>query len=96
MTGRPDAPGSIGISIGHPHSNTMNRKVFEMEPRPLYVRPGKKTSNTRFFRNFWCSGYDQCLNRAALEDLFLDCTECLLKDDVIENYSLFLKNHSPE
>ncbi len=67
-----------------------------MEPSPLYIRPGKKTNNTRFFRNFWCSGYERCLSRAALEDLFLDCTECFLKDDVMENYSLFLKNRSTE
>jgi len=63
-----------------------------MEPSPLYIRPGKKTNGTRFFRNYWCTDYDQCLNRAALEDLFLDCTQCFLKNDVIDTFSLFLKN----
>lgn len=89
-------PNAMGIGIGYPHPKTFNRKVFAMEPSPHYIRPGKKTSNTRFFRNYWCTDYEQCLSRAALEDLFLDCTECLLKDDVMENYSLFLKNRNAD
>ena len=67
-----------------------------MEPSPLYIRPGKKTSNMRFFRNYWCTTYEECLSRAAFEDLFLDCTQCFLKNDVMDTFSLFLKNARPE
>ena len=78
-------------------SNLFNhRKVIEMEPSPLYVRPGKKTNSSHFFRNSECPCYDRCLNLAALEDLFLDCTQCSLKDKVMEMFSLYLKSSGIE
>jgi hypothetical protein len=67
-----------------------------MEPRPFYFRPGKKISNSQFFRNYWCSGYDQCLYQAAREDLYLDCTGCLNKDSVEEIFLPFLKHTRTE
>lgn len=67
-----------------------------MEPSPLYVRPGKKTNSSHFFRNYGCPCYDQCLNLAAREDLFLDCTQCPFKDKVMEMFSLYLKNYGIE
>ena len=73
-----------------------HREVIEMEPCPLYIRPGKKTSKTHFFRNSGCPCYDQCLNQAAHDDLFLDCTQCSLKDAVMEMFSLYLKNSGIE
>jgi hypothetical protein len=78
-------------------SNLFNhRKVIEMEPSPLYVRPGKKTNSSHFFRNSECPCYDRCLNLAAREDLFLDCTQCSLKDKVMEMFSLYLKSSGIE
>ncbi len=63
-----------------------------MEPHPLYIRPGKKTNSAHFFRNCGCPCYDQCLDLAAYKDLFLDCTQCSLKDDIMEMFSLNLKS----
>jgi hypothetical protein len=73
-----------------------HRKVIEMEPRPHFVRPGKKTNSSHFFRNYGCPCYDDCLNLAAREDLFLDCTQCSLKDKIMEMFSLYLKNSGIE
>lgn len=67
-----------------------------MEPSPLYVRPGKKTNNSHFFRNCGCPCYDRCLDLAAHKDLFLDCTQCSFKDKVMEMFSLYLKNSGIE
>ncbi len=55
-----------------------------MEPAPLYYRPSKKTVNIGISRNFRCPYYDRCLEKAALEDLFLDCRACCLKDEEVE------------
>ena len=63
-----------------------------MEPTPHYIRPGKKTNSTHFFRNCGCPCYDRCLNLAAREDLFLDCTQCSFRDNVMELFSLVLEN----
>lgn len=60
-----------------------------MEQTPLYFQPNKKkTANIGFFRNCRCPHYDQCLTRAAHEDLFLDCKECRLKDVQVEVFAL--------
>jgi len=67
-------------------------KVSQMEPSPLYFKPGKKTNSRQFFRNCWCPDYDRCMNRAAREDLFLDCTGCFSKDNVMEIFLPFLKD----
>ena len=64
-----------------------------MERTPLFSSGGKQICNTDFFRNHWCSHYDICLNRAAREDLFLDCTQCDYKDDVIEEFSLLIGSY---
>ncbi len=55
-----------------------------MEPSPLYHRQSKKLSAIDLFRNFRCPCYDACLEKAAYEDLFLDCKACLLKDTKME------------
>ena len=59
-----------------------------MECEPRYFRPGKKNNGTLFFRNCWCPNYDTCLDKAAREDLFLDCTICLYRDQIIEDFSI--------
>jgi hypothetical protein len=71
------------------------RKVFAMQPTPQYFKPGKKINNSQFFRNYWCTDYEQCLDRAAFEDLFLDCTQCQQKNDIIDTFALFLKSKPP-
>ncbi len=58
-----------------------------MEPSPLYYRPSKKAVSIGIFRNCRCPHYDRCLEKAALEDLFLDCRECLLKDEKVEVFA---------
>jgi len=66
------------------------RKVRKMKGTPIYYVPGKKTSNNQFYRNYWCSDYELCLNTAAREDLYLDCTQCFLKDTIVEEFSIFI------
>ena len=72
------------------------RKVWKMNPRPLYFKPGKKISNNQFFRNYWCSNYDRCLDLAAREDLFMDCAQCFHKDSVMERFTVFFKDSRAE
>lgn len=55
-----------------------------MDRSPLYHPPGKKISALDIFRNFRCPNYDECLDKAAHEDLFLDCEQCFLKDTAVE------------
>lgn len=61
-----------------------------MEPSPFFCSGGKQINSTDFYRNPWCSHYDVCLNRAAREDLYLDCTQCDFKDNVIEGFSVLI------
>jgi hypothetical protein len=67
-----------------------------MEPSPLFFKPGKKIHNSQFFRNYWCSDYDLCLSRAAKDDLFLDCTQCFMRNDMEDLFLPFLKNSDPD
>jgi hypothetical protein len=62
-----------------------------MERSPLYLRPSKKTNCSDLFRNCWCPNYDTCLNKAAREDLFLDCGACLFKDNIVEEFAISIK-----
>lgn len=59
-----------------------------MERYPLYHQQGKKISALDFFRNFRCPNYDKCLDKAAHEDLFLDCGQCLFKDTAVDLFIL--------
>ena len=59
-----------------------------MQQTPLYYQPSKKVANIGIFRNCRCPQYDQCLKKAAYEDLFLDCRECQLKDIRVEVFTL--------
>lgn len=66
-----------------------------MEQTPLYYPPGKKRSNLSIFRNCRCAYYARCLEKAAYEDLFLDCKECHLKDSCVEVFTLDPYRHAP-
>lgn len=59
-----------------------------MEQTPLYYQPKKKVANLGIFRNCRCVHYDQCLRKAAYEDLFLDCRECYLRDSSVDVFML--------
>jgi len=61
-----------------------------MNRSPLYLRPGKKIKGSELFRNCWCTNYDACLDKAAREDLFLDCTVCLYRDDIVEAFAIIV------
>ena len=61
-----------------------------MKGTPVYLVPGKKTNNLHFYRNYWCVHYDLCLETAARKDLYLDCTHCLFKENVIEDLAIFI------
>ena len=63
-----------------------------MDRRPLFHPQSKQTRGMDYFRNFWCSHYDGCLDRAAREDLFLDCAQCLYKDSVVDDFRRLIKN----
>ena len=66
-----------------------------MEPTPLYYRPSKKALSIGIFRNYRCPYYDRCLEKAALEDLFLDCRACCLKDEEVEVFAkMYTLNHT--
>lgn len=62
-----------------------------MKGTPVYYLPSKRITNAEFYRNYWCSDYEVCLNTAAREDLYLDCTLCDLKDNIMEDFSIFLR-----
>ena len=64
--------------------------VCDMEPTPFFCTGGKQIKSTDFYRNPWCTYYDACLNQAAREDVYLDCTRCEYKDSVLEEYALLL------
>ena len=66
------------------------KKENVMDCSPLYHRPGKKINASNMFRNCWCQNYDICLDKAAREDLFLDCTLCLYRDNVVEEFSIIV------
>ncbi len=61
-----------------------------MERTPLLCPGGKQISSTDFFRNYWCSHYGTCLDLAAREDLFLDCTRCDYRNNVMDGFSLLI------
>jgi hypothetical protein len=62
-----------------------------MEPTPAYFHASKKTHNSDTFRNCWCPEYDLCLSRAARKDLLLDCNACLYKDEIVDEFSFWVK-----
>jgi hypothetical protein len=59
-----------------------------MDRTPSYHQPSKKLHNGLFSRNYSCPYYDRCLQKAAYEDLFLDCKDCGHRDDLSESYIL--------
>ena len=61
-----------------------------MKETPIFNVKKKKTNNDQFYRNYWCTHYGICLNIAARKDAHLDCTRCILKDDVIDVFSIFI------
>jgi hypothetical protein len=61
-----------------------------MKGTPTFFIPNKKTNANQFYRNYWCDGYEFCLTTAAQDDLYLDCTKCLFRDHVMEEYSIFI------
>jgi len=61
-----------------------------MRGTPVYYLPSKRISNTEFFRNYWCSEYEVCLNTAARDDLYLDCAQCQLRDTILEDFAILL------
>ena len=63
---------------------------MDMRGTPIYYIPTKETSTADFYRNYWCSEYELCLNTAARDDLYLDCKQCQYRDNVLENYAVFL------
>lgn len=74
---------------------TFNRtKGTHMRGTPVYYLPSKRISPAEFYRNHWCSYYDVCLNTAAREDLYLDCTQCELRENTVEDLSIFLVKNS--
>ena len=71
---------------------TFNRtKGTHMRGTPVYYLPSKKISTTQFYRNHWCTDYERCLTTAAREDLYLDCAKCKFRDNILEDFSIFLK-----
>lgn len=62
-----------------------------MKGTPVYLVPCKKNNNKHLYRNYWCTNYDLCLETAARKDLYLDCTHCLFKENVIEDLAIFIK-----
>ena len=62
-----------------------------MDRTPLFHAQGKQTRSFDYYRNFWCLHYDRCLNRAAREDLFLDCAQCPYKDSVVDDFIRLIK-----
>jgi hypothetical protein len=72
--------------------NANNKAIGDpMERTPLFYHRKNKCNYNDLFRNYRCPGYDICLDQAAREDLFLDCTACLFKDDAVEEITFCLK-----
>lgn len=61
-----------------------------MKGTPIYYLPSKKIDATEFYRNYWCTDYEMCLNTAAREDLYLDCAQCKFRDDILDEFTIFL------
>ncbi len=51
---------------------------------PIYKIGNNRIDTVLPFRNHMCPEYDLCLTKAAIEDLFLDCSECGYKDRKVE------------
>jgi hypothetical protein len=47
---------------------------------PLFPVQTDDISPADFFRNYFCSQYDVCLEEAAAQDLLLDCSICKYKN----------------
>lgn len=62
-----------------------------MERTPLFHHRKNKCSPKDLLRNYRCPGYDICLEQAAREDLFLDCTACLFNNVIIEDVANYLR-----
>ena len=62
-----------------------------MKGTPVYYPPSKKVNTSEFYRNYWCTDYEVCLNTAAREDLHLDCNQCKFRDNILEDFSIFLR-----
>ncbi len=65
-----------------------------MKGTPVYYLPSKRINPTEFFRNYWCSDYEICLNTAAREDLYLDCAQCQFRDNTLEDFAIFLRKEN--
>jgi hypothetical protein len=61
-----------------------------MKETPIFNASNKKGNTNQFYRNYWCTRYDTCLDIAARKDADLDCTQCFLKDNVIDVFSIFI------
>ncbi len=65
-----------------------------MRGTPVYYYPSKRINTTEFFRNYWCSDYEVCLNTAAREDLYLDCAQCQYRNDTQEDVAIFIRREN--
>ena len=51
-----------------------------MEKGPVFHKIGKKKLNN-FIRNHNCRYYEECMTKAAMKNLLLDCGICDFKSD---------------
>ena len=65
-----------------------------MNQAPLFYPQSKQNRAQDFFRNFWCSDYRACLEHAAREDLYLDCTQCGRKDSIGDDFILLINGRA--
>jgi hypothetical protein len=51
-----------------------------MDRAPLFPQPGEHVTPEDFLRSYWCPHYNTCLEEAAANDLYLDCSNCAYKE----------------
>lgn len=49
-----------------------------LQKNPRLLRIKSKLNQEIFYRNVWCESYEHCLDQAAANDMYLDCSFCPL------------------
>lgn len=63
-------------------------RVNSLVKRPRFLPITSKYVQEMFYRNVWCDFYEVCLDEAAANDLYLDCSLCPYRQTQRKYYTL--------
>lgn len=59
-----------------------------MKKKPIYTSVQTLTLSGKPIRNYLCPYYEECMDRAAMDNVILHCKECPYRETEIEEFIL--------